>query len=338
MAEGRSDIAYSATVDFGPASRGSKWKRRMFSVPTILGSTLLFTAFVPALLLVAPCLDLLFRGRLSATRTVVFFLAFLWAETIGLMLATALWFTPRGPRYLARQHRLQRVWARFLFAAAVRIFGVSIAVEGAELLDQRGGCLFLVRHASTMDTLLPFVVDPRRRFRYVLKEELLFDPCLDVIGHRLPNCFVRRGGDRTASEVGRVVRLGREVADDEAVVIFPEGTRYTASKRERVLKRMAEKDHPAVALARDLQCTLSPLRAGVLALGETTSDLDVVVIAHSGIESAGTLGDLLLGGLTGARLRVWVDRYPAVEVPRDPDGFRTFLAETWRGVDRRVCD
>lgn len=337
MGKGTSEIAYHGPLEFGPASHGAKWKRRVFSVPTILGATALMTIAAPAFVVLAPIVDLLSMGRLSATRTTLFFAAFLWAETIGLMLATALWFASGRPDYEQRLHRLQRAWATFLFRAAVRIFGVTVHLEGErELLTRPGGAVFMVRHASTMDTLLPFVVDPARRFRYVLKEELLFDPCLDVIGNRLPNCFVMRGSDHRESEVRRVAALGRGVADDEAVVIFPEGTRYTPSKRQRLLGRMAEKGHPALGLARELRSTLSPLRAGALALGRATPDLDIVVIAHTGIESAGSLGDLLCGGLTGTTLRIRAWRHRAGDVPRDADGFRGFVADAWRDVDRWI--
>ena len=30
------------------------------------------------------------------------------------------------------------------------------------------------------------------RLRYVLKRELLWDPCLDIVGQRVPNIFVDR--------------------------------------------------------------------------------------------------------------------------------------------------
>ena len=48
------------------------------------------------------------------------------------------------------------------------------------------------------------------RLRYVLKRELLWDPCLDIVGHRLPNAFVRRGSRDTAGDVAAVRGLMAE--------------------------------------------------------------------------------------------------------------------------------
>jgi 1-acyl-sn-glycerol-3-phosphate acyltransferase len=112
-------------------------------------------------------------------------------------------------------------------------------------------------------------------------------------------------------------------------VIFPEGTRFTPQKRERGLERG---DPLAAKLAR----TLSPLRTGALALGSSASDLDVVIIAHTGLELAGTLGELVFGGLTRARLRVRIWRVAAADVPRGPDEFRAWLSERWLEVDAFV--
>ena len=43
--------------------------------------------------------------------------------------------------------------------------------------------------------------EARIRLRYVLKHELRWDPCLDIVGWRLPNAFVRRGAQDTAGDV-----------------------------------------------------------------------------------------------------------------------------------------
>ena len=59
------------------------------------------------------------------------------------------------------------------------------------------------------DTVLPvvfFALPTGVRLRYVLKRELLFDPCLDIVGQRLPNYFARRGAGATEQEVAGVVK------------------------------------------------------------------------------------------------------------------------------------
>jgi hypothetical protein len=61
----------------------------------------------------------------------------------------------------------------------------------------------MLRHASIGDTLLASALVGRPHgifwLRYVLKRELLWDPCLDVVGNRLPHVFVDRASDRFAA-------------------------------------------------------------------------------------------------------------------------------------------
>lgn len=324
-------MPHPADIAGGPSTR-HHLRRRAVTIPTLLLATATATVTAPALLLGAALADLLGRGKLFATRTALFFLAYLWAETVGLCAAAWLWVRYRDEAaFVAANARTQRRWALFLFGAASKLFGIRTEVEGGDALDRPGPYLLYIRHASTLDTLIPFVIDPQRTFRYVLKEELLADPCLDVVGNRLRNCFVRRGGDRRDEEVARVVNLGRDVLDSEAVVIFPEGTRFTAAKRERHIAR--DDTDP---LSARLHATLSPLRHGAVALGTQCRDLDVVIVAHRGVERAASLRDLLRGGLTRAMLHIKVWRAPASEVPRDEPEFRRWLAEQWVAVDAFV--
>lgn len=338
MSEIPGEIAYGgARAPSLPASTRPVWGRRLLTIPTTFAAAFLAVVLAPVFLPLALLIDVLALGRLSATRTSLFFVVFLWAEVVGLAVAAWVLVAHRShPDFVEANHRLQRRWATFLFRAARRLFDVRVTLEGAEELEREGGCLFFVRHASTLDTLLPFVADDQRRFRYVLKHELLVDPCLDVVGNRLPNCFVERGSDRKEREIHRVVRLSDGVGEDEAVVIFPEGTRYTPGKRAHLVERMRQKGERAADLAAELQHTLSPLRAGALALGTSARDLDLVVVAHRGIEAAGSLRDLITGGLTHKNLRIRVWRTPAADVPRDDDAFRAFLADRWRAVDAFV--
>ena len=67
------------------------------------------------------------------------------------------------------------------------------APEG-DLCSVAGGPLIVfIRHSSTIDTLIPTELITRRhglKLRFVMKTELLADPCLDVAGHWVPNYFV----------------------------------------------------------------------------------------------------------------------------------------------------
>ena len=127
---------------------------------------------------------------------------------------------------------------------AVRVlFRLRLEVTGDDAVAP-GPVIVLIRHASIVDNLLPanLITRPHRiRLRYVLKRELLADPCLDVAGRRLPNYFVRRGTGE-AQEVERVRALAHGLGADEGVLIYPEGTRFTPERRARAIARIGERD------------------------------------------------------------------------------------------------
>ena len=95
----------------------------------------------------------------------------------------------------------------------------------------------LARHGSQGDALLvaSILATAGLRPRFVLKRQLLWDPCLDVVGHRIPNYFVDRDSTDNQTELGNIRQLASDLEDDEAVVIFPEGTRYSDAKREKAI-------------------------------------------------------------------------------------------------------
>ena len=61
--------------------------------------------------------------------------------------------------------------------------------------------------------------------RYVLKRELLADPCLDVVGQRLPNHFLDRQATDSTPELLALEELVTGIDESTVGIIFPEGTR-----------------------------------------------------------------------------------------------------------------
>lgn len=326
----------------------SRWGRRGLTIPLTLLATAAATALLPLLLLASLLVDLAGRRRLGVSRGALMVLVFLWCETVGLGAALVIWlFAWPFPRaFRDANARLQALWGMALYSAGQRLLGVEVRIDGRAPAPGQRPLLVLVRHASTIDTVLPVVALSYPlgwHLRYVLKRELLVDPCLDVVGQRLPNRFVRRGGDHTAAEVGAVLGLYQDLGPRDAVVIFPEGTRFTPARRQRLLERMqarlAEPGTAAgtaaeLALATELQQTLSPLRAGALALLAENPGADLLVIAHAGFEAATTMAGFLAGATVGARARVRLIHRRFEELPRDPDGQARLLADLWRQVDQ----
>lgn len=175
----------------------------------------------------------------------------------------------------------------------------------------------------------------RLRPRYVLKRELSWDPCLDVVGHRVPNAFVdRHAGD--PAEVDKVRALAGNLGDRDMVVIYPEGTRFSHARRERLIQRLQDRGSERAELAAELQHCLPPRPGGSLALFEAAPEATVWVLGHTGFEGSRRLGDLARGALTGAHIRVRWWATPVRALPTSSAGRRRWLDQRWRELDRWV--
>jgi 1-acyl-sn-glycerol-3-phosphate acyltransferase len=323
---------------FADESAVARLARRVVTVPlyVVLGPALLLS--LPFLLPLLALHDLVRRNRWSGVRSILALTHYCVGETLGLVASGALWLLGVvAPRRAAEWNfRLQCWWARWLFGGARRIFGLRVTLRGLDLVSN-GPAIVLMRHASVIDTLLPAALLSSRtglRLRYVLKRELLWDPCLDIVGQRLPNAFVRRGQGGSEAEIGRVRALARDLGPQDGVLVFPEGTRYTPKRRQQVIARFSESSEPKlVERARALQHVLPPRLGGVLALLEEAPDADVVVCTHTGFESVRSLADLWSGALVGRCIEVELWRLPAGAIPRQREDRVEWIYAQWERVD-----
>lgn len=315
-----------------------RWARRTASITFLALAWSLGTA---ALLLLGPLFllaDLLTRAELARTRALGVVYVVLTCEALGLAVAAAAWLArpyARDETWLQWNRDLQRRWVRALFSALRFLYRTPLVVEGQVGPGDRP-LIVLSRHTSLVDTLLPLLLLEGQALRYVLKRELLWDPCLDVVGQRLPNAFVQRGGD-TGAELAKLEALATGLAPGEGAVIFPEGTRFTPEKREKVLQGLERKGQAELAAqARGLRHLLPPRWAGAQALLAACPEADVVLLSHTGLEGTQTLASFWRGHLIDRELRVRVERVPAEQVPRSPEGVQAFLWEAWRSMDAWV--
>ena len=325
---------------------GRAWRRRrLLTIPGVFVLALLFWAALPVLGLFALLGDLVRGEKKSALlRSLLFFAWVLACEVVGLICTGALWLArllsrADDERYLAWNYALQHRWNQALFGGMRRIYRIRYEVEGAELLV-RGGYLLLARHGSGVDYALPIViagVPHRRRIRYVLKAAMRWDPCLDIMGGRIPNAFVQPGQRGGAAQERELTELAVTLGCDDAINVYPEGARYSPRARERQLARLDENgDRVAHARAQSLQRTLLPRSGAVKAILAAAPKLDVVLLAHHGLERANGPGDLARGALLDARVRVQVWRIAATELALDdPDAW---LFEQWARIDAWVVE
>jgi 1-acyl-sn-glycerol-3-phosphate acyltransferase len=275
-------------------------------------------------------------------RCAVYFTLYLACELTGVLAAFGLWLVSgvwagaSRVAFLQRNVALQSWWANALYRGAERVFTLRTLVEGDSEITP-GPILVFIRHVSQADTLLPVVYVTRRHgiaLRFVLKRELLWDPCLDIVGNRLPNVFVQRGSGESAREIAAVQRLMDDLGPRSGVLIYPEGTRFTPAKRARALEKLGTHANRAlVARASRLRHVLPPHTGGPLGLLERNPGVDAVFCAHSGLEGAGTPRDILAGALVGSTVRVRFWRVPHAEIPVTADARVDWLYGQWQRID-----
>jgi len=319
--------------------------RRLVTIPGFIAAWLLWLGATPLWLPLAAIVDLARRSRGLALRSGILVAFYLSWELLGVAISAALWVW-RGvaridsERWTDLHFRLEAWWGTGLFRAVVMLFGLRLEVEGDADLG-RGPYLLLLRHASTGDTLLSSALVSRPhdlRLRYVLKRELLWDPCLDIVGRRLPNVFLDRLSDDPEREIRRLRGLAADLGRRDGVLIYPEGTRFSESKKQRVLGRFSQAgDAKMLEYARSLTCTLPPRPGGTLALLEAAPEADVVVCAHTGFESAASLANIWKGSLVHQVIRVQFRRIARTDMPLGREARADWLFEEWRRVDAWVA-
>jgi 1-acyl-sn-glycerol-3-phosphate acyltransferase len=280
------------------------------------------------------------RRRCPTTRLLAFALGWSWLELAGVLGALGLWLTGRAGNR-PHHYRLQRWWAANLMRVLRRTTGLTIDVDGVEAFDP-GPAIVLCRHCSLADSLVSaWVVTTLadKRPRYVLKRELLADPCLDVVGNRLPNHFLDRDAADSAAELAALRILATGLGPDDVAIIFPEGTRATDAKRAKALARIAERDTVRAERLAPLAHLLPPRPAGTAALLAGAPEADVVVAWHTGFEGFDTFGRILRQLARHApRIRFAAVRVPRAEVPAidDLDAVTDWLDRRWLAADRAV--
>lgn len=314
--------------------------RRFVTIPVVYLMLAVVTVLLPALLMVSALIDLgrwlSHRTPWMATRMLLFLWVYLLGEAWAVIALAAVALLPR-PRMLEATYRLQAVWAGWNLDAVKALFGVRMVVEGDECVVP-GPIVILSRHASLIDTLIPanFVTAPHGvRLRYVLKRELLWDPALDIAGNRLVNSFIDRTAGDSKAERAAIRALAAGLADDEGVLIYPEGTRYSEPKRERYVARLANRQDAVGDVARGLRRVLPPRPGGTLALLEATA-ADVVVLAHRGLEGFARVKDMWSGGLVGSTVSARFWRVHRSDIPEERGLRVEWLFSVWAEIDEWV--
>ena len=319
--------------------------RRAVSIPLVFGLAVIVWGGLLVWLAIVALFDLVARAwRFPRVRALSFFALYLACEVVGVTVAVLIGVLTFGGRLVGPQRYrqlnagLQRAWCSALLRGSLRIFSMRTAFEGLDAVVP-GPVVVMVRHTSTADTVLAAALlsGPELNLRYVLKRELLWDPCLDVVGHRLPNAFIDRTGIKTGENIAAIRALADELGPSEGVLIYPEGTRFSCAKLLQRRRMLRDGDDARIAeLAESFEHVLPPKSGGSVALLEQAPSADVVILEHTGFEGAATFGDFWHGGLVDGLLRVRVRRIPRDEIPTDD--YVGWLYDQWAQIDAWVAE
>jgi 1-acyl-sn-glycerol-3-phosphate acyltransferase len=247
----------------------------------------------------------------------------------------------RSTHFRALHYRLLRVFVGRLAGRLLRLLDVDVrpelTAEAREALDASRPLLFFSRHAGPGDTLLllDLLVRLDRLPSVVFKDTLAIDPCVDLIGHRLPHAILDTS-DREGSEA-RIEQVAASLDPRGVLVLFPEGGNFTVERRRRALRRLWRKGHRRQARqASEMPNVMPPQPTGALAAMRGNPAADVIFSAHTGLGLAAFPNELWRHTPIGGTLteRMWV--VPAAERPTEPEAQIEWLYAWWGRLDEWV--
>ena len=271
------------------------------------------------------------------------------ARELGVILAAgALWLASgcgaamHRPKIQRAHYRLLGWYVRGLADRVLTMLDLDVASELAP--DVEAGLaadrplIFLSRHAGPGDTLLLIDQLLRRYDRYpsvVFKQTLTIDPCIDLIGHRLPHAVLDTS--EAAECEARIEEITSELGPRGVLVIFPEGGNFTPERRRAALRRLRRKGHRREArVGEQMTHMMPPHPSGALAALRGNPTADVLFSAHTGLGLAAFPRQLWHDTPMSQTLRtqMWLAR--SSDRPQDPDEQVRWLYDWWKRLDQWV--
>ena len=326
--------------------------RRVLLAPLMIVVTFLLVTTLPVWIIIAAAAVPFLPGRFRALRLLWMLIIYMVYESVGILRLFGLWVSSgfgarlRSVAMQEEHYELIRWFLSSLYDSAVRVLKLDVSLEERQgrnelLQTMRRPLLVFGRHAGPGDSFLlihEVMIRLGRRPRIVLKDLLQFDPCLDIVLNRLPNRFITSdpaAGDRMIAAIGE---LAEDMGDLDALVIFPEGANFTEKRRTRAIEKLRLKgfrkhaDH-----ATRMRNVLAPRPGGALAAIEATPKVDIMFVAHTGLEDMVTIGDLWRGLPMDQVVKIgwWI--VPEEDVPEGDDQQIDWLFREWGDVDSWIA-
>lgn len=319
--------------------------RRLIITPVALIAAAIAIATSPLLVAGAAIADLVARRRRwPRLRLVILIIGALVIETIGLIGSFVLWvitgFGLLGTRrWRWHRHRAFMGWyTRAMLGLIVRVLGTRIVWKDTG--DLAGGpIVLLARHTSFFDALIPATVLSQRAgllSHHVVTHGLRYAPCIDIVGHRFPNRFIKRIPSAGSNELGPIEAVGAQLDERSGAIIFPEGTFRNVQNFERATRRIRRRDPETADRAERLRHVLPPRSSGTFALLSGAPDADVLICANTGFESFGSIRAIVEDPYTDRPIVIETWRISRSDIPADADAFNRWLFDQFVAIDAWV--
>ena len=241
---------------------------------------------------------------------------------------------------MQNNYRLSMTWYTSMITAMISKLA-PLPLDTSELDEELlgGNAIVIGRHRSVFDAAMPAVVFGGRGLSalYVMKDDLQWDPNLDMVGKWMGHVFVNRVSKDLESELEPIRELARRVDEDSVGVIFPEGTFFNQKRLARAVASIERRDPDRAELARQFRHLLPPRPAGTLAMLEAAPDADVIMLGHVGMEPFGSIQEILrnLGDPNHTfTIKAW--RFERSSVPTSQDEQIRWLFERWLEMDEWI--
>ena len=275
-------------------------------------------------------------------------IAYFALELAALLACGALWLASGGGVLMGSEtfqrlhYRLLR-WVVHSFAGRwCALLEIDVAEgespEAIRALQSDRPLLFFSRHAGPGDTVVLIDLLLTRFDRLpsvVFKESIVIDPCVDLIGHRLPHAILNTAEPERCE--ARIEEVAMGLRDRGVLLLFPEGGNFTAERRRLAIGKLWRKGRRNEAQeAEGMTHVLPPRSTGVLAALRGNPDADVIFAAHTGLGLAAFPRELWRAAPIGRTLKTRMWLWPAADHPEGPEEQSAWIYNCWKQIDEWI--
>jgi len=318
--------------------------RRVVVAPAVIALTVLLWTTLPLWLIGTGIVAAVVPAWLRPVRLAWVLVLHLTLESVILVELFGLWIASgfgvfvRRPYFERIHYDIAQAYLVIFFREARRVLRLKVETVGPTPDAFPGEPLLVCcRHAGPGDSFILMYALMHwygREPRVVLKDTLAWDPAVGIVLHRLPSRFVKPNPGVGEDIESEIAGLARNLDENDAFVIFPEGGNFTPKRRERAISRLRKLGMERMALrAERMKHVLAPKPGGVIAALEAAPEADVLLVAHTGMDHVLTVRDVWRSLPMDKRIIMRWWRVPREEIPAGREAQIDWLFGWWEQID-----